>query len=285
MSAGAGRAVLITGASTGIGYACVAACVEGGDHVYALVRREDDAEKLEKAFGGHVTALIGDVTDDEGLATLADTMRERLAGAPLHGLVANAGIALAGPLMTMPLAGFDQMMAVNVRGLLASVQTFAPLMGKGGRIVLMSSVSGKISKPLLAAYAASKHAVEALADGLRLEVRPLGLSVSVIGPGPVKTPIWSKGAGAIDPDALSGTPWQEPARRFTRFVGRAEAKALPPEAVAKAVQRALSAPKPPRRVPVVRRPWLGWVLPRLLPSRLVDAVTARALGLTRKPLK
>jgi NAD(P)-dependent dehydrogenase (short-subunit alcohol dehydrogenase family) len=277
-----GHAVLVTGASTGIGYACVKAAIEAGDFVFALVRREEDAEKLERAFGAHVVVLIGDVTNVDGLRALADEVKAKLQGQPLHGLVCNAGIALAGPLMAMDLNAFSQMLAVNVTGLVASVQIFAPLMVKGGRIVLMSSVSGKVAKPLLAAYAASKHAVEAIGEGLRLEVLPLGLSVTVIGPGPIKTPIWSKGAGAVDDTALAGTVWQEPARRFTAFVGKAERKAPGPELVAHAVMTALTASTPPRRIAVVRRPLLNWVLPRLLPSRVIDAVTARALGLTPK---
>ena len=168
MNAAAERTVVVTGASTGIGHALVARLAAEGWHVFATVRRAEDATALNAALGSAVTALIADVTDVAALSAARASVTERLAGKPLGALLLNAGIALPGPLLHQPLAEIRQTLDVNVLGAIATVQLFAPLMivpgsEAPGRILAISSVSGKMAAPFVGAYAASKHALEAAA--------------------------------------------------------------------------------------------------------------------------
>ncbi|MCB1543293.1 MAG: SDR family NAD(P)-dependent oxidoreductase, partial [Rhodoblastus sp.] len=171
------RSVVVTGASTGIGYAIAQLLAREGFHVFAGVRRMDDADRLVEEIGDEVTPLVFDVTDPQGVADAARDVGERLGDTTLAGLVNNAGIATAGPLLHQPIEEFRRQIEVNLIAQVAVIQAFAPLLGadrarKGepGRIVNMSSVAGRIAAPFLGAYAASKHALEAVSDSLRREL-------------------------------------------------------------------------------------------------------------------
>jgi len=268
---------LVTGASTGIGQACVARLAAQGFHVFATVRRTQDADAL---LGSSVTALIADVTDTAALAAARDAVAAQLAGAPLTALILNAGIALPGPLLHQPLEEIRQTLEVNVLGAIASVQAFVPLMREGGRIVAISSVSGKFAAPFVGAYAASKFALEAACDSLRRELMLLGIDVIVIEPGPIATPIWRKSFAAASD--YSGTPYAQVAAQMGDHIAESEKTALPPERVAQAVMTALTARNPRTRYVVIRKPLMNWWLPRLLPERWVDRLIAKKLGLQRK---
>ncbi|MEN3382072.1 MAG: hypothetical protein V7608_2116, partial [Hyphomicrobiales bacterium] len=278
------RTALVTGASSGIGHALVARFVAEGWHVFATVRRAEDATALSAAFGAAVTALIADVTDAAALSAARDRVADHLAGRPLGALLLNAGIALPGPLLHQPLAEVRQMLDVNVLGAIATVQLFAPLMIVPGsetprRIVAISSVSGKIAAPFVGAYAASKHALEAACDSLRRELMIHGIDVIMIEPGPIATPIWRKSAAG---SRYEDTPYRDLFARMSDYVAKSEASALPVERVSDAVMTALTARRPRTRYPVVRNPLVNWLLPRVLPDRVLDRVIARQLGLRRR---
>jgi NAD(P)-dependent dehydrogenase (short-subunit alcohol dehydrogenase family) len=258
------RTALVTGASTGIGRATVARLAAEGWQVFATVRRAEDAP------GAPTTALIADVTDASALAAARDEVAQRLAGAPLGALVLNAGIATAAPLLHQPLDEIRQTLDVNVLGAIASVQAFAPLMRAESRIVAISSVSGKFASPFVGAYAASKHALEAACDSLRRELMIHGIDVVVIEPGPIATPIWRKSAAA------------EIAARMSDFIAESEANALPVERAADAVMVALTARRPRTRYVVTRNKLMNFVLPRMLPDRVMDRLIAGKLGLRQK---
>jgi NAD(P)-dependent dehydrogenase (short-subunit alcohol dehydrogenase family) len=285
-AAGAERTVLITGASTGIGHAAVARLASAGFHVFAAVRRTEDAAALSAAFGSSVTPLIADVTDAAALAAAHDQVAQRLAGRPLSGLVLNAGIAIAGPLLHQPLDEIRRVLEVNVLGAIATVQAFAPLMiaqresDTPGRIVAISSVSGKFAAPFVGAYSASKHALEAACDSLRRELMIHGIDVIIIEPGPIKTPIWRKSFAASGDYAA--TEYRDAAERMADHVARSEARALPAERVADAVLTALTARRPRVRTVVVGNRLIDWMLPRLLPDRVIDRLIAREMSLGRK---
>src|SRR5204863_1349726 len=183
-----------------------------------------------------VAALIADVTDASALAAARDEVERRLAGAPLGALVLNAGIAVSGPLLHQPLDEVRATFEVNVLGAIASVQAFAPLMQPGGRIVAISSVSGKFAAPFVGAYAASKHALEAACDSLRRELMIHGIDVIVIEPGPIATPIWRKSTAG---SRYAGTAYRDLFARMSDYVAKSEASALPVERVADAVMTAL----------------------------------------------
>jgi NAD(P)-dependent dehydrogenase (short-subunit alcohol dehydrogenase family) len=199
------KSVLVTGASSGIGWGTVRVLLRQGFGVFGSVRREEDARRLAGEFGSRFTPVIFDVTDDAAIAAAAGQVRQMLDGERLAGLVNNAGIAVPGPLMELRIEDFRRQLAVNLLGQLAVTQAFLPLLGtdlglKGpaGRIIMMSSVAGRTGVAFLGPYAASKHALEGMSKSLRQELMMFGIDVIVVAPGSVATPIWDK-AEAIDP--------------------------------------------------------------------------------------
>ncbi len=182
-------AVLVTGASTGIGRATGLYLQARGFRVFASVRRETDAADLSGA-----TPVLLDVENAESIRAAADAVGAALEDGALQGLVNNAGIAVSGPLEFLEMSDLRHQFEVNLFGQVAVTRAFLPLLrrAKNGRIVNMSSISGRITAPLLGPYSMSKFALEAFSDALRRELSPFGLSVSVVEPGAIKTPIWDK---------------------------------------------------------------------------------------------
>jgi NAD(P)-dependent dehydrogenase (short-subunit alcohol dehydrogenase family) len=279
------RAVVVTGASTGIGAACVAALIEAGNFVFGSVRRLDDAERLASSHGDNFAALVFDVTDAEAIERAAKEVDARLGGASLAGLVNNAGIAVPGPLLNLPIDEFRRQIEVNLIGQLRVIQGFAPLLGASaerrsppGRIVNMSSVAGRFAAPFMGAYNASKFGLEGMSDALRRELMIYGVDVIVIEPGMIATPIWDK-AEQVDYAAFDLTAYGPSARRMRNWMVDQGRQAPGPEAVAAAVLRALRDRRPPVRLPVVANYFVDYALRAILPARLVDWIIARRLGL------
>jgi NAD(P)-dependent dehydrogenase (short-subunit alcohol dehydrogenase family) len=282
------RAVVVTGASTGIGAACVDLLVEKGFLVFASVRKESDAAALAARHGASVVPLPFDVTDAEAVAAAARNVEARLGGETLAGLVNNAGVAVPGPLLHLPIEDFQRQIDVNLVGQLRVIQAFAPLLGAGeqrrgapGRIVNMSSVAGRFAAPFMGAYNASKFGLEGLSDALRRELMVYGVDVILIEPGMIATPIWDK-AEETDLGMFAGTPYAAPARRMLKWLVEEGRRAPGPEVVARAVLWALTDRRPPVRIPVVRNRFTDYTLRSLLPARLLDWLTARRLGLLPK---
>src|SRR5262249_21396693 len=245
------KSVVITGASTGIGWASAKLLLGKGFHVFGSVRKQTDADRLKGEFGANFTPLIFDVTDEPAVLAAAREVRAALNGEKLAGLVNNAGIAVAGPVLELAADEFRRQMDVNVIGPIIATQAFGPLLGadqslKGapGRIVMISSVAGKHGNPLTPAYAASKHAIEGLSESLRRELLLFGIDVIIIGPGPVKTPIWSKGQEAADLSRYQNSPYLPALQKVTAYMQQLEAMGLPAENVAKLVHDALTLPNP-----------------------------------------
>ena len=185
------RAVVVTGASSGIGAAAAELLAREGFLTYAGVRSPEDGAKIA-ALHENIRPLRLDVTDRDSIASAAEVVTK--SGAPLHGLVSNAGIAVGGPLEFLPVDELRRQFEVNVFGGIAVSQAFLPqLRASRGRIVFVGSVSGRIAVPYLGPYAASKFALRALSDALRAELAPAGVFVALVEPGSVKTPIWKKG--------------------------------------------------------------------------------------------
>jgi NAD(P)-dependent dehydrogenase (short-subunit alcohol dehydrogenase family) len=269
----ADRAVVVTGASSGIGKACAFRLVRAGWRVYGGVRDDEAAERLRERG---VEPLRLDVTDAEEIAAAAERV-----GSTLHGLVANAGIAIAAPLELVPLEELRRQLEVNVVGQVAVTQAFLPaLRAARGRIVLMGSIGGRSALPFLGPYAASKHALEAIADALRVELRPWGVEVSIVEPPSIATAIWEKGAARAEELAELVAPERRElyAARVARFreIALARGPGADPDAVARAVERALTATRPRARYLVGRDAHLrAWI--ERLPTRLRDRVLERAL--------
>jgi NAD(P)-dependent dehydrogenase (short-subunit alcohol dehydrogenase family) len=281
------RFAVVTGASTGIGYATVETLTKDNFHVFAGIRSEEDAARLRTAFGTSCTPLIFDITDSEAISRAAAIVAERLGNGTLAGIVNNAGIAVTGPLMLLPLDDIRRQIEVNVIAQIAVCQAFTPLLGTDparqgapGRIVMMSSVSGQIAAPFVGPYAASKFALEAISDSLRRELIIFGIDVIVIGPGAIATPIWGK--TSTKQGLTTDTPYDAYARAFGQHIKEIAKNALPPERVASEVLRALTASHPPARIAVVPNRWRNWLARAVLPTRFVDRQIAKRFGVTLK---
>jgi NAD(P)-dependent dehydrogenase (short-subunit alcohol dehydrogenase family) len=283
------RAVVITGASTGIGRACVARAVKEGAHAFAAVRKDSDAQSLAQEFGDRVTPLIMDVTDEGQIAAAVATVSDWLAGRTLFGLVNNAGIAVPGPLAHLGTDDVRRQFETNLFGLHAVTSAFLPLLGadrdrkgKPGRIVMISSVGGKEGGPFVGAYAASKHAVEGYSKSLRRELMLYGVEVVVVAPGAVATPIWDK-AESSGLERFNNTPYGPATERVAAYMLDLGRKGLPASAIGRVVWRGLTQSKPPFRITILRHKFRDYTLPRLLPGRFVNGLIAKRLGLTAKP--
>jgi NAD(P)-dependent dehydrogenase (short-subunit alcohol dehydrogenase family) len=282
------KSIVVTGASTGIGWGCVKVLTGKGFHVFGSVRKQADADRLQKEFGASFTPLLFDVTDEAAVAAGAKTVAAKLNGEPLFGLVNNAGIANPGPLLHLDIASFRQQLEVNVTGQLIVTQAFAPLLGAApdhktktpGRICMMSSVGGKQAAPFLGPYSASKFALEGLSESLRRELTIYGVDVILIAPGAIATPIWDK-ADAVDVTPYANTVYAKSLDAVKRFMIAQGKKGFPPERIGEVVHTALTVAKPKTRYVVTPDPVTNW-MGNHLPKRMVDSAFAKQLGLTRQ---
>lgn len=279
------KSVVVTGASTGIGHATAKLLLDKGFRVFGSVRKQADADRLKSEFGANFTPLIFDVTDEPFVLAAAREVRAALGGEKLAGLVNNAGIAVTGPVLGLSADEFRRQMEVNVIGPIIATQAFGPLLGadpslKGppGRIVMISSVAGKNGNPLTSAYVASKHAVEGLSESLRRELMLFGIDVIIVAPGPVKTPIWSKGQEAFDISRYQNSPYLPALQKVSAFMQHLDAIALPPEKIARLVLDALTLPKPKVRYHIAPDT-MRYLLAAVLPKRAMDRIIAKRIGL------
>jgi NAD(P)-dependent dehydrogenase (short-subunit alcohol dehydrogenase family) len=282
------QSVVITGASTGIGWTTAKLLLDRGFRVFGSVRKQADAERLKAEFGANFTPLLFDVTDEAAVLAAAREVRAALNGETLTGLVNNAGIAVAGPVLELSADEFRRQMDVNVIGPIISTQAFGPLLGsdpslKGpkGRIVMVSSVAGKNGNPLTSAYSASKHAIEGLSESLRREMMLFGIDVIIVAPGAVKTPIWAK-AEQVDISPYKNSPFFPPLERIRKFMLQLGEIGLPPEKIAETIADALTSARPKVRYQITPDP-MRHLVTSLLPKRTVDRIIAKRLGLTPPP--
>jgi NAD(P)-dependent dehydrogenase (short-subunit alcohol dehydrogenase family) len=276
-------AVVVTGASTGIGRATALHLETLGFDVFAGVRREADGERLASDCSGWVTPVICDVTDPAAIESVAQRVGGELGDTGLHGLVNNAGIAQPAPIEIMPIDALREQLEVNVVGHVAVTQALLPLIRRArGRIVNISSVGGRVASPALGAYSASKFAIEALSDAMRMELHPWGIRVSVIEPGSISTEIWRRGGEAAD-STLERVPddkralYAELIAAVRKLAQRTADRAISPEKVAERVAHALTARRPRTRYVVGTDARVQIALDRVLPDRGFDAVVRRML--------
>ncbi|MCH7954069.1 MAG: SDR family oxidoreductase [Chloroflexi bacterium] len=282
------RSVIITGASTGIGEACALRLDKAGWRVFAGVRKDADGERLRQKSSDRLTPVMLDVTDAQQIAAAKETVAAAVGETGLGGLVNNAGISVVGPLEFLTPEDLRFQLEVNVIAPMSMVQAFLGLIRAGqGRVVNIGSIAGKMATPFLGPYTASKHAMEALTDSLRQELRPWDIHVAIVEPGSIATPIWEKAqAGADDLEknlpeeamALYGKAFsamREAARKF-------EADGIPPDRVAKFVEHALTAKTPKTRYVVGFDAQVQRVITRF-PDRIRDRLVAQQLKLPRRP--
>jgi NAD(P)-dependent dehydrogenase (short-subunit alcohol dehydrogenase family) len=281
------QSVVITGTSTGIGWGTAKVLLDRGFRVFGSVRKQQDADRLKNEFGANFTPLLFDVTDEAQVLAAARDVRAELEGETLAGLVNNAGIAVAGPVLELSADQFRRQMDVNVIGPIIATQAFGPLLGADpslhgpkGRIVMISSVAGKNGNPLMSAYSASKHAVEGLSESLRREMMLFGIDVIIVAPGPVKTPIWGK-AEDVDISRYRNSPFSPSLERIRKFMLQLGESGLPAEKIGELIHQALTAPNPRVRYQISPDP-MRHFLTAVLPKRMVDRIIAKRLGLLPK---
>lgn len=282
---GNGKSIVITGASTGIGAVCALRLDALGFRVFAGVRKESDGEALKARASERLQPIQIDVTQPDLIAAAAAEVSAAVGADGLSGLVNNAGIAVAGPLEFLPIEELRRQLEINVIGLVAVTQAFLPLIRKArGRIVNIGSISGKRTRPFVAPYAASKHAIEAISDGLRMELKAWGIEVCLLQPGTIATPIWDKTRAKTD--ALVENMPEECRRlygptmeKLRIAMKRIVKKATPPEAVADTVVHALTAPRPKTRYLMGRNARLEALLVGFLTDRAYDRLLLRILGI------
>jgi NAD(P)-dependent dehydrogenase (short-subunit alcohol dehydrogenase family) len=287
----AARTVLITGATSGIGRAAALRLVRGGHLVLAGGRRADALAALVRAGGGRLEPVVLDVTDPGSVEAARELVERRTGGRGLDVLVNNAGFALPGPLETLAEADVRQLFETNVFGLLAVTRAFLPAMRERGRgrVVNVGSIMGRVAMPLLGAYNASKHAVVAITDALRMELAPFGITVVLVEPGAVRTGFAAR--------ALAGlAPYRDPASAYAPALAGTDAAwsrvyrlAPGPSAAGRTVARAATTARPAARYVVPAHNRLVVAALELLPTAAADATKRRIMGLParrgRSPLR
>ncbi|HEX7760881.1 MAG TPA: SDR family NAD(P)-dependent oxidoreductase [Caulobacteraceae bacterium] len=280
------RSVVVTGVSTGIGWGCAKVLIGKGFRVFGSVRKAADAERLSAEFGPNFVPLTFDVTDEAAVRAEAARVRQILDGELLAGLVNNAGVAVAGPLMHLSIEDFRRQIEINLTGALIVTQAFAPLLGAEpgvtgtpGRIVNISSVGGRNGSPFLGPYSASKFALEGLSESLRRELLLFGVDVIVVAPGAVATPIWAK-AEQLDLTPYANTAYAPALTRIRDYMVASGAKGLKPEVLGEAVWKALTIASPKVRYTVTPSP-VENLMTSILPKRMLDQAIGQRLGLVK----
>ncbi len=277
------KSVLITGASKGIGEACALYFAKQGWRVFAGYRSKRDGYRLKQLGGKNLDVVRLDVTSQEDIQEAVRLITGQMGKMGLDGLVNNAGAALAGPLEYLPLDEIRWQMELNLIGQIAVTQAFLPLLFKAkGRIVNMSSNSGRFANPFLGPYAMSKFALEAFSDSLRREMIPWGVEVISVMPGNVATPIWETSLMRAE-DIWKNYPPEAQKRyggifeKMREWIDDRGTSGMPPQDVVDVIEKALTAKKPRPRYVVGRSTKTRFFLLRFLPDRFFDRMVERAL--------
>jgi NAD(P)-dependent dehydrogenase (short-subunit alcohol dehydrogenase family) len=281
--------VVVTGVSTGIGWGTTKVLVSKGFRVFGSVRKQADADRLQREFGDGFVPLMMDITDANAVHQAARKVGSIIGDRNLVGLVNNAGIVVSGPLLYLRPSEYRRQLETNMISPLVVIQAFATLLGTdkkrqgpAGRIVNISSTTAKVVIPLLGAYSSSKAGLEGMSDALRRELMLFGIDVVIIEPGTVNTAMYDKGEKE-DLSEFKPTEYWEAVENFRKYiVTEARTNGLPPERLGEAVHVALTTAKPKARYAVVPQRFKNWTLPRFLPTRMLDAYLAKQMKLTKR---
>lgn len=281
--------VVVTGVSTGIGLGTTKVLIANGYRVFGAVRRQADADSLQKEFGDRYVPLIMDITDADAIQRASEKVGAMIGSSKLAGLVNNAGIVVSGPLLYLRPSEYRRQLETNMIGPLMVTQAFAPLLGTdnkrtgpAGRVINITSSVARVAIPLLGAYTASKWGLEGMSEALRRELMLFGIDLVIIEPGTINTAMYDKGEKE-DLSEFKSTPYWDAVKKFQKWiVNEARTNGLPPERVGNAIYVALTAVKPRVRYAVIPQRFKNWTLPRLLPTRMLDAAMAKQMGLIKK---
>jgi NAD(P)-dependent dehydrogenase (short-subunit alcohol dehydrogenase family) len=281
------KVILVTGCSTGIGRATALHLDGRGFRVFAGVRNDEDASDLISQASDRLTPVMIDVTDQASIDACAKRVEE-LAPEGLAGLVNNAGISVYGPMEAVPIEDLRRQFEVNVLGQVATTQAVLPLIRKvAGRIVFMGSVAGRTHPvPFFGPYAASKWAIEAIADAWRIELAPWGIKVVLIEPGTIESEIWTKGFGEFDEVVERSSPETRPVyeagmRRGLKIFQTLAGRGQPADVVAKKVDHALTARRPRSRYVIGADARLQ-VAGNFVPDRVRDRLISKTLKIKKR---
>ena len=275
--------VLVTGAARGIGRATSLQLAEAGWDVIAGVRRAEDGEELAHRHAAQITPVILDITDERQIAAVAEGLPARL-----DAVVNNAGIAVGGPLEAVPLAELRNQLEVNVVAQAAVTQAVLPRLRESrGRIVFVSSVSGRVATPLFAAYNASKFALEGMADATRMELAPWGIRVILVEPAQTDTDLWRKAEETFEETVAAMSPqhrelYAKHLDGARKSIPRAARMAAPASGVAETIEKALTVSRPRARYVVGANARAQAILATLTPTPVLDRVLGMGLGVPRR---
>ncbi|MBX2859890.1 MAG: SDR family oxidoreductase [Vampirovibrio sp.] len=277
--------ILITGAASGIGLSAAVTLANEGLHVFAGVRKTEDLS-ADALSHGNITPIFLDVTDTESIQTTVNTVNQQLGNVGLDGLINNAGIVVAGPLEWVPLSRLKTQLDVNVIGLVAVTQACLPMLRLAkGRIINIGSISGESASPFIGPYTASKHALEAISDALRLELDAWGIRVSLIQPGSIDTPLWDKSLKDAEQDAKQLVPeiyslYQAQMETVRQSALKAKNRGIPPQEVTEQIVHSLLSPRPKSRYVVGNDARFSKLL-NLLPTGIKDTLIKMYLNLPK----
>jgi len=266
--------VLITGASTGIGYGTAKELIRRGYTVFGSVRKQEDADRVKSELGASFLPLLFDVTDAVAVDRAVTEVKGRCNGQGLGGLINNSGIGVHGPIELLSVEEIAHNFDVNVFGVLRVTKAFLPLLGAQynhpsapGRILNISSVAGKLASPYMAPYSGTKHALEGISHAMRLEFMRYGITVIIIGPGAIQTPIWDKGSL----QRFEGTSYFDSLAKFYgKILPRAKKNGMPLDQCSRQIGDIFESVKPKIRYAIVQNKFFSWTLPTLLPQRALD---------------
>lgn len=271
------KSILITGVSSGIGLSTAKLFLKRGYLVFGSVRKQADADGLQGELGVNFHPLIFDVTDLKAIQIAYQDVKAILKDKPLDCLVNNAGVSVNGPMAYIALEEFSQQLDINVLGLVRVSQTFLPLLGFNnnlpkGKMINISSGAGRVTRPFMAPYAASKHAVEAISDGFRRELLDFGISVTIIEPGPIQSEIWNKAKAesAEQINKYKGTPYERIYAKMDKAVQGMEGAALDASIVANLIYDIAESKKTRTRYLVAPKKWLFWLAIHVFPDKFLD---------------
>jgi NAD(P)-dependent dehydrogenase (short-subunit alcohol dehydrogenase family) len=280
-------AILITGCSSGIGRATATGLARAGYRVYATVRTESDADSLGAEGLSSLTPVLADVAEQDSVSALAGQLERELGGTGLGALVNNAGTAYSGPAEFIPMDDWRRQLEVNLLGHVAVTQALLPLVRSArGRIVNITSIGGIVATPFFAPYNASKYALEAVSDCLRVELAPWGIETIIVEPGSIATEIWEAGTSRAREmrDALGPEARELYGDAIEAAIAAGEetgARGIPAERVTETIEGALRSRRPRARYLVGRDAYGMAGAAKLLPARAYDRVVARMLNLPR----
>lgn len=277
--------IVITGASTGIGYVIAKELIQRGYRVFGSVRKAADGQRVAQELGENFHPLLFDVTDEKAVILAADKVAQQIGSEGVFALINNAGIGVGGPILHLPLDEWRYQFEVNLFGVIATTKAFAPLVGARkdcphppGKIVNVGSVAGTMAFPFMGPYGASKHALEGFSKSLRGEMLLYGIDVVVLAPGVVKTPIWDK-ARAQDMNRFDDTDYEPSMRKLEAFVEEHAKDGFEQDKFGKIVADIIETKQPKFHYVLVYNKLKNWIAPRMMPPRTLLKIVGQRLGL------